>query len=359
MLQNLPKRFSMKKVLEVCLSPDLGGLELHMKDFTKFLEAKAVINKKGRLKAIFDKENINYFELSRYNFIKLAKIIDENGIDIVHLNWTKDIPIAVLAKLLSKRKPKIIQTRNMHMTRFKSDFYHRFLYKNVDTIVGISKQVSQQLIKFIPEDIRPKIITWYSGVKEPKILSDYEKEELKKSLGIKDEFIVSIVARVEEAKGQHIVLEAVQKLRDNNINAKAIIIGHYMDETYFNKLKNLYKNDVFTGFASNANDYIQISDCLVLATKNETFGMAIMDGMRCGTCVLGSNSGGPLESIDNMKTGLHFETMNSDDLYKKLKLLADDSDLKNSLAKAGKIKADECFDSKKQFEKLKNILISS
>lgn len=34
----------MKNILEVCLSPDFGGLELHMRDFTKFLDAKAVLN---------------------------------------------------------------------------------------------------------------------------------------------------------------------------------------------------------------------------------------------------------------------------------------------------------------------------
>ena len=33
----LKKRIKMKNILEVCLSPDYGGLELHMKDLTKFL----------------------------------------------------------------------------------------------------------------------------------------------------------------------------------------------------------------------------------------------------------------------------------------------------------------------------------
>ena len=352
----LKKRIKMKNILEVCLSPDYGGLELHMKDLTKFLKAKAVINKNGKLKEKFDNEKIPYFEMGRYNFIKLAKMIDDNDIDIVHLQWTKDIPTTVLAKLISKRKPKIIQTRNMHMTRFKDDFYHKFLYKNIDTIVGISKKVSEQLIKFIPDDVRPKIVTWYSGVPKPKIIDDDRKKELKENFGLKDEFVVCIVARVEEAKGQHIVLDAVEKLRISGINVKALIVGHYMDKKYFEDLQEKYKNDIFTGFANNANELIQISDCKVMATRNETFGMAIMDAMRCGVCVLGSDSGGPLESIDHEKTGLHFKTMDSDDLYKKLLLLANDSEIKNTLAKNGKEKADKYFDSEIQFNLLKEIL---
>jgi glycosyltransferase involved in cell wall biosynthesis len=230
------------------------------------------------------------------------------------------------------------------------------LYKNIDTIVGISKKVSEQLIKFIPDDVRPKIVTWYSGVPKPKIIDDDRKKELKENFGLKDEFVVCIVARVEEAKGQHIVLDAVEKLRVSGINAKALIVGHYMDQKYFEDLQKKYKNDIFTGFANNANELIQISDCKVMATRNETFGMAIMDAMRCGICVLGSDSGGPLESIDHEKTGLHFKTMDSDDLYKKLLLLANDSEIKNTLAKNGKEKADKYFDSEIQFNLLKEIL---
>lgn len=346
----------MKNILEVCLSPDLGGLEIHVKDLTKFLGVKAILNPKGKLKELFRRENIDFETIGRYSFIKLAKIIDENKIDVVHLNWTKDIPTTVLAKLISKQKPKIVQTRNMNITRFKKDFYHKFLYKNIHTIIAISKKVNEQLNKYIPQDVRPKIITWYSGVPKPKIIDDFRKDELKKSFGIKDEFLVCIVARIHQQKGQHIVLEAVEKLRNDKINAKALVVGHYMDESYFDKLKEKYPNDIFTGFASNANELIQISGCKVMATKNETFGMAIMDAMRCGVCVLGSDSGGPLESITHMETGLHFKTMNSDDLYEKLKLIYKDKELREKLALTGKNKADKEYDNITQFGKLKEIL---
>ena len=77
----------MKKVLEVCLSPDLGGLELYMKNLTKYLNSTAVINKKSKLKTIFEDEKIDYFEISKYSFFKLAKIIDKEKIDIVHIHF--------------------------------------------------------------------------------------------------------------------------------------------------------------------------------------------------------------------------------------------------------------------------------
>ncbi|WP_198305497.1 glycosyltransferase family 4 protein [Arcobacter vandammei] len=348
----------MKKILEICLSPDLGGLELYMKNITKYLNSPAVINKESKLKNIFDSEKIEYFELSKFGFFKLAKIIDKEQIDIIHLHWTKDIPTVVLAKILSKRKPKIVQTRHMHMTRFKSDFYHKFLYKNIDMIIAVTNLVKEQLEKFIPKDIRPKIEISYIGANTPKFLSNEEKNSLKESLNIKDEFIVCIVGRVEEAKGQHIVLEAVEKLRKKNINAKALVIGHYMDERYFEELKSKYSNDIFTNFVSNPTDFMQIADCVVLATKKETFGLVLIEAMKCGICVLGSNSGGPLEIIDDKETGLLFESMNSNDLFEKLTFLVNNSEFKNKLALNGQNRANLFFDSEKQFEEIKDILIS-
>ncbi|MCT7520069.1 glycosyltransferase family 4 protein [Aliarcobacter cryaerophilus] len=348
----------MKKVLEVCLSPDLGGLELYMKNITKYLNSNAVINKKSKLKNVFENEKINYFELSRYNFLKLAKIIDKEKIDIVHLHWTKDIPVVVFAKLLSKRKPKIVQTRHMHMTRFKSDFYHKFLYKNIDMMIAVTNLVKEQLEKFILKDIRPKIETSYIGANTPKLLSNEEKNSLKKSFNIADEFIVCIVGRIEEAKGQHIVLEAVESLRKSGIKIKTLVVGHYMDENYFNNLKNSYSNDIFTNFVSNPTDFMQISDCVVLATKKETFGLVLIEAMKCGVCVLGSNQGGPLEIIDHEKTGLLFESMNSNDLYEKLSDLYEHPNKKEQLAQLGKQKATIDFDEQTQFHQMKTILES-
>ena len=54
----------MKKVLEVCLSPDLGGLELYMKNITKYLNSNAVINKKSKLKNVFENETFIATQIS-------------------------------------------------------------------------------------------------------------------------------------------------------------------------------------------------------------------------------------------------------------------------------------------------------
>lgn len=346
-----------EKILELCLSPDLGGLELYMARASHALNAISVINKKGKLEPYYQNTDNTYFKIGRLDAVKLARIIDEQEIDVVHLHWTKDIPIAVLAKLFSHKKPKLFQTRNMTMTRFKDDFYHRFLYKNMSGILAVTQQVKEQVEKFVPADIRPKTQVLYMGAEVPVQLSAEEKIDFRNRIGLSDEFVVGIVGRIEEAKGQHLLLEAVQKLNTAGIPSKALIVGHAMDEQYLETLRSLYHDSaIFTGFTKEAQKYMQVCDTLVLATKNETFGLVLIEAMMCGVCVVGSDSGGPLEIIDNGVNGLLFKTLDVDDLTDKLEVLARDAKKRNRLARAGQQKAMDIFESRKQFNRLADVL---
>ena len=168
---------SSKNILELCLAHGLGGLEMFAatcyKDFSKKTTCKIVVAPNEKLDNYLEDEN--KYLIARNKFLpvfpayKLAKYIDNNDIDIVHFHWTRDMMTAVIAKLLSKKKPKLIQSRHMGMTRFKDDFYHRWLYKHIDIIHAVTYKVKEQLEKFIPQDIRPKIEMVYLGTEASEI----------------------------------------------------------------------------------------------------------------------------------------------------------------------------------------------
>ncbi|QDF29535.1 glycosyltransferase family 4 protein [Halarcobacter anaerophilus] len=356
-----------KKILEVCLSPDLGGLELYMSrcsnELSKEFELFCVVSKSSKLKDYLDNA-LEVFELKRkssfslLSSLKLAKIIDEKGIDIVHLHWTKDIPIVVFAKIFSKRKPKIVQTRHMTMTRFKDDFYHKFLYKNIDTIICVTKTLEQQIEMFIPKKIRPETKTLYLGAENAEFFSKEEIQSFKDKFKIKDSFMISLIGRINEFKGQHLLIDAIKELKRKNLNIKAYIIGHAMSQEYLDKLKQKVTNDklneliTFVGFSKEVNKFMQACDVVLMTSKNETFGLVTIEAMKNQTAVIASNSGGSLEIVENEKTGLLFKSEDSHDLALKIEKLYDNPDFKNYLAKNGKNRADELFDEKKQFVKL-------
>ena len=365
---------SKKNILELCLSPDLGGLELYMVRSAKALDGEmnviSVINEKGKLEQYYKNTEFQYEMLKRGRGFatfatakKLARIIDANKIDIVHTHWTKDLFVAVLAKKLSTCKPHIVQTRNMTMTRFKDDMYHRWIYKNISLMLPVTYQVKEQLERFVPQSIRPKIEVLYMGSEKPELLNEKEVQELKAELGLDEKsFNIGMVGRINEAKGQHLLIKAVDVLVKKGLHVNAYFVGHPMKESYLQELKSevksrsIEKNIHFLGFMKNPHHFYQVCDTVVLASKRETFGLVLIEAMQVGTPVIGSNSGGVVEIIDDEKTGLLFENQSFESLAQKIEFLMNDADLRKKVAKAGQEKCEEMFSNEKQFVKLKEIL---
>lgn len=362
-----------KTILELCLSPDLGGLELYMLRAAKALKDEfnviSIINVNSKLESYYD-ENDKYIGIKKTHNLfmfgaakKLASIIDREDVEVIHMHWTKDIPFVVLAKMLSKKKPKIAQTRNMTMTRFKNDFYHRLMYKNINLMLPVTYQVKEQLEKFIPEDIRPKIEVLYMGSDRVQMLSSDEVRGLKSKLDFdKNSFNLGLVGRINEAKGQHLLIKAVDVLVKKGLNVSAYFVGQAMEESYLDMLKQdvkdrgLEKNIHFLGFMKNPHHFYQVCDAVVLASKRETFGLVLIEAMQVATAVIGANSGGVVEIIDNEETGLLFESQNYESLASSIEKLIDNPKLTLKIAKSGQEKCDKKFSNELQFKKLKNIL---
>ena len=358
-----------KNILELCLSPDLGGLELCVIDYFKYFKTQT----RSYLCVAPDKKLDNYiedenkFRLQRNKLLPilpaltLARFIDDNEIDLVHFHWTRDITTVVLAKVLSKRKPKIIQSRHMTMTRFKDDFYHKWLYKNIDVIHAVTLHVKEQLEKFIPVEIRPKIEMVYLGVDEPSV-NENKILKLRVDYNLKDEFIVGIIGRIEEAKGQYLVIKSIAKLK--HLNIKVLIVGHTMDETYMEelnkKIKDLDIEDkvVFSGFTKDVNEHIELCDITVLATPKETFGLVVIESMVNKVPVIATANGGPLEIIDDEKNGLLFDRT-VEDLVKKIERLYRDKEFKSMLAFKGYQIVKDIFDKGKQMRKIFEVINES
>ena len=362
---------SKTKLLELCLSPDLGGLELYMMRASKALsdtfDVISVINPNGKLEQYYTATSHRYALVEKKSNLlmfgaayELAKVMDENSTEVVHLHWTKDIPIAVLAKKLSKSNPKLVQTRNMNMTRFKDDFYHRFLYQNIAMMLSVTKRVAQQIETYIPEGIRPRIEVLYMGTAVPKCLSVQEREDFRVTHEMAGTFSVGIVGRIEEPKGQHLLIDVVSKLE----SVSAFFVGHEMQEGYTETLKDQAKSlgiadrIHFLGFMKNPAHFMQACDALVLATPCETFGLVVIEAMAVETPMLATKACGPLEIIEDGVSGMLFESMDAENLRKKIVFLQEDDIRRESIAKAGQKRVKEHFLDTTQFQKLAVLLES-
>ncbi len=359
------------RILEICLSSGYGGLEMYMAKVARYLSDHAhtfriLVSKNSFLDERFSEQGLkrDYLEVLSYHFpiiaaFRLARYIRENHIDLIHVHHGKDLFLCVLARVFARRG-KVVYTRQMSLTRYKYDAYHRFLYNNVDAYLVITKALYDDALKFLPiAQNRVKLL--YYGVPQPPVNSTncslYWQENGLDPAAIK----TAIFGRVEEIKGQHLVVSAVTNLIKQGHNVQAAIIGHVMDEKYFDRLQtsirenNLQDNIRYLGFHNNPVSIMHCFDVVVLATRCETFGLVLPEAMRSGVCVIGTNCGGVPEIIIHGETGLLFKPEDAGDLGQKLETLIVDENYRNTMAKAGKQDADARFSEEQHFERLLQI----
>jgi len=362
-------------ILQLCLSSGLGGLELYVYRASDALQDNhkitAVLQPGSKLDDYYrEHSSIRRLHLKRrsgplpiINARKLARIIDDNQIDLVHMHWGKDFALAALAKAFSKRKPKLVYTRQMMVTRYKNDFYHRFLYSQLDLLLTITRQLEQLYKKYIP-GTGLRIKTLYYGVKPPEnILGHDEIVSIRKDKGFNEgDFIIGLFGRLEDGKGQHLLIKALSMAQQNNRQVKALIVGHEMDEGYRQILIELADtlgvgdSITFNDFVVKPQELMQICDCICLTTYEETFGLVLPEAMRAGIAVIGSNKGGVPEIIDHQETGLLFESKDENSLYQQIMYYLDNPEKRAQIAVDGKQKADAMFDNDEHFNKLAKIL---
>ena len=358
-------------ILELCLSPGLGGLELYVfrsaQALAKHNNVIAVLNTKGKLTAHFtEHSNITseYLEksfkhLPLLNARKLASIIDREDIDVIHMHWGNDLALAALAKKMSGKKPALVYTRQMKITRHKNDFYHRFLYQQMDLMLTITKQLEDEAKEFIPGHDE-QITTLYYGVNAPQhLLTPEERSAHRTTLGFDDDdFVIGLLGRLEKGKGQHLLIEALSLAGKDGIEARALIVGHEMKPGYRDTLQQLAESMgvassvVFMDFVNDPQRLMQLCDCIALTSFEETFGLVLPEAMRAGVAVIGSNKGGVPEIIDHETTGLLFESRNPVSLYRQIARLYTDDAFKNTVAASGKNKADNVFNNDLHFSAL-------
>ncbi|MDZ7641595.1 MAG: glycosyltransferase family 4 protein [Desulfurivibrio sp.] len=335
------------KILELCLSPGLGGLEIYVcraveaiarnhDVVTVTLPASLI---RSRLLAGGHQVQSLRLRFPRFPLIaakRLAALVDRLDIDLMHVNWGPDLALAALAKRFSRRQPRLVFSRHMQITRSKDDLYHNFIYRQCDLMLAVTKEMEQRLRHYLAPCHSERIRHLYCGVPAPTVLLDgASREALRREQGLPvDAFVAGVFSRLEAAKGQHLLLEAIAMLRDQGIIIYGLIVGKSMNDDYAEGLRQqvndlgLAGQVVFCDFVEQPQLLMQICDCVVLPTNRETFGLVLVEAMRCGVAVIGSAAGGVPEIIEDGVSGFLFESGNARDLAERLRELQDNPDLR-------------------------------
>ena len=182
-------------------------------------------------------------------------------------------------------------------------------------MIAISNSIYNKYIDIIDDE---KLVCIYNGIDAKTFYKPNKKILQNKKV------ILIMVGGFEFYKGQ---IEFAQGC------VKAYEKGYYNFEVWFigmgrhdvkDKVKNIFKKAgmehivKYLGYKYDVENYYKQSDISFTCAKSEAFGRTTVEAMLSGNLVIGANTAGTKELIENNETGLLYEQGNSDDLSEKI-----------------------------------------
>ena len=249
--------------------------------------------------------------------LRAARLIRAERIQIVHAHHGRDIWPTILAARLSGQGPKVVITR--HMAKSPSSWFsRRFLLKNCDAVVAVSKFVQKVLCEGVyePETSDPerrarhplrgdhkKIHVIYGGI-DTNRFRPFDAFAQRKLWGLNhDNFAFGVAGayHLPRGKGQREFLLAVSKIHTQIPHARFLIIGR-------GSMAELLRADIarfglsgkawLMPYCDDMPAAMNAIDCLVHpAIGTEAFGLVVCEAFACGKPVIASNLDGIPEAF--------------------------------------------------------------
>ena len=326
-------------VLQVLPEMNHGGVEVGTVEIASGMQEAGIKNfvasSGGRMVYDLKKIKVKHFELPLktknpfklwLNSKRLEKIIKENGINIVH---ARSRAPAWSAYWAAKRTGAEFLT-TFHGTYGLGPWGIKKIYNRVMTygklVIAISSHIKNHMIKeYKFDESKMRLIHRCVNIDNfspSKVSKERIEQALTENHIPEDKPVISLIGRVTRWKGQHLLIEALSKIKTKDFYC--LIVGSDQGRTHYtNELKELvhkYKLDAKVQFIDHSFDIpalLMLSDVVLsTAIEPEAFGRAAIEGQAMGKIVLASNIGGSLDNTIDGVTGKLFESNNAKSLAK-------------------------------------------
>lgn len=180
--------------------------------------------------------------------------------------------------------------------------------QNVHKIIAISEMIKEDMMHWykVPEN---QIIVDYNGIDTEFFHPRNKKyrEEIRKDLGIGDEFIILFVSNNFRMKGLHYLIRATAKIKkEKNIPLKLVVLGRDRKNPYIRLSKRLgvSKDIIFIGSTDSPEKYYGASDLLVHPTFYDACSRVVLEAMATGIPIITTTANGACGILTNNEEGI-------------------------------------------------------
>lgn len=365
------------RFLHICLSESWGGLEMAILKWNQILSEKGhknttICTPNSPLAQALKEECFPVIEWDSAHYFapdftwKLRKLVKQNKYHVVILQNLRDLWI-VSPALLKLKKTKLVGFCQMLVDVNKKDPLHRLVYRRLDHLLTLTDWQQGALSPYLP--VKKSTFKTIPNFVDTRIFHPHHRSEnFRYNHGFsEDDFVIGIVGRIDEQKGQLELLKAFAKISKQFTKAQLLIVGEPTkgepkQEKYFSHLKEqVTKNKLdqkvhFIGFQKETNVLTANLDLFVLASHQETFGYVVVEAMASGVPVLGTEAGGVPEILKQGECGFLCQPKDWEDMAKQLENILAHSDEREKKAKRGLDRARSFYDRENVYQRFIELL---
>ena len=287
---------------------------------------------------------------------RLAGAMKRAGCRLAHFHDAHSVSVGGLACDRAKVPIRVI-SRRVDFPLKRNAFSRRKYTRNIDAIIAISQGVKDVLVNggFSPGviDVVP------SGIDFSPFEAVAERDFLRKELGFApDDYLVGIVAALEDHKGHRFLLEAARILKDRAPKIKFVIVGKgSLEMDLDQQARDLGVTDLvfFLGFREDVPRILASLDLFVLSSHLEGLGTSILDAMASRLPIVATQVGGIPEVVLNEETGLLVAPKNPEALARAILRIHQDPVLARRLGDKGYEIVHEKFSAEAMARRIINI----
>ena len=183
------------------------------------------------------------------------------------------------------------------------------------------------------------------------------KNEIRSKYDIPQNAVVYVfIGRITRDKGINELFEASKQMLETHSNTYLLLVGSQevnqnVDETLYQWSKT-FDRVVYCGYTNEVEKYLAASDIYLLPSYREGFGSAVVEAEAMGVPVIVSDIPGPTDAMINEKTGILTPKADAESLYKNMRFLYNNQELREIYGENGHIYVKESFEQKQLFEKI-------
>lgn len=282
---------------------------------------------------------------------KLIRLFKDNAVDLIHCNTVFTYIGAAAAKKIGIPYVWHIRENLENLGYCIFDYSKSFyLLEQASKIIAVSDYV-KRLMPFKEETI----CTIYDAVVIDRELC------FKRELLNQDMVQLIQVGTLAEHKGQKEAIQACAVLKNRGFACfQLLIVGKGKDD-YVNELKEMIdilglKDNVFLyGSCSNIGKLYCKSDISLVCGSREAYGRVTIESQLTGCIVIGVNSGGTRELIQDGETGYLYEAGNIEDLANKIEQVITNPLISKKIAQCGQRYAKNHYTQEETFRQILNV----